>query len=91
MIAWSGVESRFIFFRVGSIKLLKVDASFVRDSAPEVDGEVVDDGHVFHAMATAKARLTAIKRHTGNQVNAVHDGPVAARGPGGPSTRAGLN
>jgi hypothetical protein len=69
----------------------EVDASFVSGSAPEVDGEVVDDDDVFHAVATAKARLAAIKRHTGNQVNAVHDGPVAARGPGGPSTRAGLN
>lgn len=59
----------------------EVDASFDRGSAPEVDGEVADDDDVFHAVATAKARLAAFKRHAANPV---YDGPVAAHGPGGP-------
>jgi hypothetical protein len=43
----------------------EIDASFVRGSAPEVDSEVADDGHVFHAVATAKAGLAVFKRQGG--------------------------
>ena len=53
-----------------------------RCSPDEIDGHVLDDGHVLGSVAGAESRLVVTKDHVEHPVQSVLDPPVGADGAG---------